>query len=107
MEDLVKKNYKQEVLNILLEIPKEKVVSYGYVGSKVGLSGFFVGKILSSLTYEESKDTNWFKVVRKDGYVSSLKLGEKGKIQIKLLIESGIQFQDNRNTIVQKNYFLL
>lgn len=81
----VKINYKQKILEIIKQIPDGKAVSYGQVGDMIGLSGFFVGKILSSLSESECEGTNWYKVVRKDGYISTLKFGYKGVMQKELL----------------------
>jgi alkylated DNA nucleotide flippase Atl1 len=81
---------KERVVEFVNLIPIGKVVSYGYIGSQVGSSGWGVGIILSGMSVEECKTVAWQRVVRKDGYISSLKLGYKGVLQKELLEVEGV-----------------
>lgn len=92
-----KVNFKEKIIQEIVQIPFGKVTSYGKIGTKVGLSGFFVGKILSSLSPAECEHLPWARVVRADGYLSSLKLGYKGIVQREILISEGVKFADKKD----------
>ena len=81
---------KERVIEKVNNIPTGKTCSYGYVGSQVGSSGWGVGIILSGMSVEECKLLPWHRVIRKDGYISSLKLGYKGVLQKELLELEGV-----------------
>lgn len=86
-------------INRLIEavnmIPCGRVTSYGQVGCYIGLSGFSVGRILSSIPEKNWDKLAWQRVVNKIGFISSLKLGEKGMLQIHLLNSEGVEVIDS------------
>ena len=91
---------KAQIIEIVNKIPKGKVMYFGQVGKLivnqgqdnfVGVSGQVVGFVLSGMPQEEWKLLPWQRVVAKDGFISSLKLGAKGLIQKQLLIDEGIE----------------
>jgi len=80
---------KQAVIACVRRIPAHKVANFGLIGSYCGLSGQVVGWILSGMPQEEWDTCPWYRVVAKNGFISSLKLGEKGMIQRHLLESEG------------------
>jgi len=89
-----KENLKQQLLYEVNKIPVGKVLSYGEVGAKVGITGWIAGRILSGMTKEEMKQFAWQRVVNKQGYISALKLGFRGNLQIELLRAEGVSIPD-------------
>jgi len=74
-------NLKPQIIQIVKQIPENKVMYYGQIGQKLGVSGQVVGWILSGMPQSEWDLCPWYRVVAKDGFISSLKLGAKGLIQ--------------------------
>jgi methylated-DNA-protein-cysteine methyltransferase related protein len=68
-------------------IPPNKVVYFGQIADRVGVSAQIVGFMLSGMSVEESKEIPWYRVVAKNGYISALKLGYKGEVQRDILIK--------------------
>jgi alkylated DNA nucleotide flippase Atl1 len=95
-------NLKQQLLYEVNKIPAGKVLSYGEVGAKVGISGWIAGRILSGMTDEEMKNYAWQRVVNKQGYISALKLGFRGNLQIELLRAEGVEIPET--TVDMKKY---
>lgn len=87
-------NIKQLLMQELLKIPVGKVISYGEIGLKVGVSGWIAGRILSGMTELEMQKYPWQRVVNKQGYISALKLGFKGNLQIELLRAEGVEIAE-------------
>lgn len=85
---------KPQLLQELLKIPVGKVMSYGGIGGKIGISGWIAGRILSGMTDDEMKEYPWQRVVNKQGYISALKLGFRGNLQIELLRAEGVEIED-------------
>ncbi len=86
---------KQQLLYEINKIPVGKVLSYGEIGGKVGISGWIAGRILSGMTEEEMKEYAWQRVVNKQGYISALKLGFRGNLQIELLRAEGVEILES------------
>jgi alkylated DNA nucleotide flippase Atl1 len=61
-----------------------------------GVSGQVVGFMLSGLPQDQWNLLPWHRVVAKDGYISSLKLGAKGLIQKQLLLGENISIAEDR-----------
>jgi alkylated DNA nucleotide flippase Atl1 len=83
------------VFEIVNSIPKGKVSSYGEVGAVIGVSGWHVGRILSGLKEELWDSVLWQRVVAKNGFISSVKLGFRGELQKQLLEQESIQYTEN------------
>jgi methylated-DNA-protein-cysteine methyltransferase-like protein len=83
-------NIAEKIIQAVNQIPYGKVSSFGEVGKSIGVSGFIVGRILTSMSQDDWHKLPWQRVVNKSGYVSSLKLGYKGLLQIELLKKEGI-----------------
>jgi alkylated DNA nucleotide flippase Atl1 len=111
---------KSQIIEIVNRIPCGKVMYFGQIGKLIinknqtnndkensiahtqglseglgytsftGVSGQVVGFVLSGIPQEEWSLLPWHRVVAKDGYISSLKLGSKGLIQKQLLLEEGV-----------------
>lgn len=94
---------KEMVIEEVNKIPYGKVASYGYIANKIGSTGWGVGIILSGLTPQECEDVAWQRIVNKEGYISSLKLGFKGHMQIELLEKEGVKIE---NFYVNKEFFI-
>jgi methylated-DNA-protein-cysteine methyltransferase related protein len=76
-------------------IPPNKVVYFGQIADRVGVSAQIVGFMLSGMSVEESKNIPWYRVVSKNGYISALKLGYKGEVQREILLREGYEVVDN------------
>jgi alkylated DNA nucleotide flippase Atl1 len=111
---------KAQIIEIVNKIPVGKVMYFGQIGKLIlnksqmnndkcdlispahwlsnelryssfaGVSGQVVGFVLSGMPQEEWSLLPWYRVVAKDGYISSLKLGAKGLIQKQLLLDEGV-----------------
>ena len=80
---------KQKVLNCVKDVPVGKVIYFGWIAGVVESDARTVGWILSGMTEAEMTEVPWYRVVAKDGYISSLKLGPKGLLQKQLLESEG------------------
>ena len=81
--------YKHKVIALVNQIPQGKVTNFGSIAKQVGIRAQLIGWILSGLSTTECDGCCWYRVVAKDGFISSLKLGTKGFIQKQILIEQG------------------
>lgn len=84
---------KQKVLEIVKSIPKGKISSYGRIANITGISPRVVGFILSGITKEEMQEIPWHRVVDRNGFISSSKLGEKGVLQEQMLKAEGVEIE--------------
>ena len=97
---------KQELIWLIRRIPYGMVSSYGELASQldrqygIHTSGRMVGRMLSSMSPAEWKwwvwTFPWWRVINKQGVVSTLKLWEKWIEQIRLLQSEGIQVLDGQ-----------
>ena len=88
--------FKQAVLDHVGKIPMGKLVYFGQISKAVGGTAQTVGWVLSGLSVEESRNIPWHRVVAKNGYISSLKLGDKGHLQKMLLVDEGFEVVEDR-----------
>ena len=98
---MVLKEIKKQVFDLLTNIPKGKVVSYGQLGSAVGLNPRLIGRII-----HENEDTNKYpchRVVKADGSLASGYAFGGPEAQKSKLIAEGIKFTNNK---VSSVYFL-
>jgi methylated-DNA-protein-cysteine methyltransferase related protein len=101
---------KAQIIEIVNKIPAGKVMYFGQIGKLIvnknqeqslvdgftGVTGQVVGFVLSGMPQAEWSLLPWHRVVAKDGYISSLKLGAKGLIQKQLLLDEGVSiFEDH------------
>jgi alkylated DNA nucleotide flippase Atl1 len=84
-----KSELKQKVFDTVNKIPLGGVVYFGQIASQVGSDARTVGWILSGMVVAEYDLIPWYRVVSKNGYISSLKLGHKGLLQKQLLLKEG------------------
>ena len=87
---------KQRVLDLVAKIPPGYLATYGDVGKVCGLNSRIVGWILSGMSSEEMEKYPWQRVVAKGGIISSLKLGDKGNLQVDLLIAEGLKISGSQ-----------
>jgi methylated-DNA-protein-cysteine methyltransferase-like protein len=76
---------KMAVLRVVSTIPEGKVMYYGQIADMTGTTPRIVGFIMNGLTKEEMSLVPWYRVVAKDGFISSIKLGAKGDQQKRIL----------------------
>jgi methylated-DNA-protein-cysteine methyltransferase-like protein len=88
-----KSSIRDKVFEVVNAIPTGRVTSYGSVGAVLGISGWEVGRLLSGLKEELWDSVMWQRVVAKDGFISSMKLGFRGQLQKELLMKEGIEIQ--------------
>jgi alkylated DNA nucleotide flippase Atl1 len=117
---------KAQIIEIINKIPSGKVMYFGQIGKLIvnknfdsndnlkqsesakgmttklaevqftGVSGQVVGFVLSGMPSLEWNLLPWHRVVAKDGYISSLKLGAKGLIQKQLLLDEKVEITEDR-----------
>ncbi len=87
-------NSRQRVYEIVKLIPKGKIMSFSQIGRLTGLHPRTVGNILTTMQSEDLEKIPWHRVVNNKGYISSIKLGLKGKIQENLLRKEGLKIID-------------
>lgn len=87
---------KRQVLQTVQAIPEGKVMYYGQIAEMIGTSPRIVGFIMNGLTESETQQVPWYRVVAKDGYISSFKLGQKGILQKSILEKEGYRIVDDR-----------
>jgi methylated-DNA-protein-cysteine methyltransferase related protein len=92
---------KTKILNCVKLIPEQKVVYFGMIADTVGTLGRTVGWVLSGITKEEMNQAPWYRVVAKNGYISSLKLGAKGVKQRNILQKQNYQLQNDHVNMQQ------
>lgn len=95
---------KQLILNTVTLIPYGKVTNYGLIGILVGTAPRIVGNILTGLNSAESSKYPWHRVVNRDGFISSSKLGERGILQQELLKKEGVEVRDFQIINFHKKY---
>ena len=81
---------KLKIFEIVNRIPFGRVAFYGQIAAVCTQEDFpvraqVVGWILSGMKSCEFDDCYWWRVVAKNGFVASLKLGPKGILQIEML----------------------
>lgn len=86
---------KSRVFEFVKTIPKGKVAYYGMVASHVGTTAQVVGWVLSGMPESEYDIIPWERVVAKDGYISTLKMGYKGILQKQILEKDGYEIIDD------------
>lgn len=96
---------KDEVLKLVSKIPYGKVSSYGRIAKKLNLNPRIIGYILSGMKEEEMLHIPWHRVVDRNGFVSSIKLGDKGELQKQMLIKEEIKFQEYKIINVEEYWF--
>jgi len=90
------KQFKIAIMNIVKSIPEGKVMYYGQIADMVGTTARIVGFIMNGLQKDEMNEVPWYRVVAKDGFISSLKLGDKGHLHTKLLKQEGYKIEEDK-----------
>jgi methylated-DNA-protein-cysteine methyltransferase related protein len=96
LTNLSKTNLKIKVFELVNKIPKQKVAFFGLIANILGSDARTIGWILSGMKKEEWEQIPWYRVVAKNGFISSLKLGEKGLIQKEILKNEGYEIIDDK-----------
>jgi len=92
---------KPQVLEIINRIPVGRVAYYGQVSDVLAMEfeiyvrAQVVGWVLSGMKAAEYDLCPWQRVVSKTGFVSTLKLGPKGMLQLELIQREGIEIVDD------------
>jgi methylated-DNA-protein-cysteine methyltransferase-like protein len=97
--------FQQAVLQIVARIPEGTVTSYGAVAAMAGQprAARGVGWILNRL--EPGTDLPWWRVVNKEGGLSTYKLpGSSGPLQRARLEEEGVRF-DSEGCIADNRFW--
>jgi len=98
-------NLKRKVFDIVNQIPEQKVTNFGEIAKVVGSDARTVGFILSGMNEDEMRMIPWYRVVAKDGFISSLKLGAKGMLQKEILLRKGYILEGD-NVDMQRHLWL-
>ncbi len=88
-----------KVYLLLTKIPKGKVITYGRIAKKIGISPREVGRILSRNEHPEKFPC--YKVVRSDGSLGGYTIGNRNdsntlKIKKEKLVGDGVKFNKNK-----------
>lgn len=89
-------NTKEAIIAVVNRIPRGRVASYGQIAQVVTamldkrISAQLIGRQLSGMDESERGQLPRRRVVNRKGEITSLKLGEKGRIQKLLLEDDGI-----------------
>jgi len=89
MSNLPEINLKERVLNVVSQIPVGNILSFSDIAAELGSHPRVVGFVLTGMNQQEMDLYPWHRVVNIKGVVSSLKLGEKGFLQIQKLKDEG------------------
>lgn len=89
-------NLKLKIFEIVNRIPFGKVAFYGQIADVSSRENFpvraqVVGWILSGMKTSEFEKCPWWRVVAKNGFVASLKLGPKGLLQLEMLAKEKVE----------------
>jgi len=89
------------IINIIKTIPRGKVSSYGNIALSAGLPNGArqTVRVLHSLS--EKFNLPWHRVIRSDGSIG-LKEGEGRELQIRLLLEEGVEFNSGGRVDMEK-----
>lgn len=85
------------ILNVIIQIPKGKVASYGQVAKLAGLPKHarLVGRVLAQLDSENH--IPWYRVINSQGKISLNKTDEQGRcIQSALLLSENVVVIDGK-----------
>jgi len=99
---------KEMVIEEVNRIPTGRVTNFGYIAEQVSahrelyVSAQVVGWSLSGMRTSEWMLCPWQRVVAKNGFISSLKLGEKGWIQKEILASEGVPVRNDDTVDMQK-----
>ena len=92
-------NYEIKLRELLLQIPKGKVTTYGELARAMGTRGYrFVGQLLHNNPYPDKYPC--YKVVKSDGTLGGFALGCKDKIR--RLKADGIEVKNGRVVCFEK-----
>ena len=100
---------KEKMLEIVARIPFGKVTSYGLVAQQMDIeydiktSWYIVWRLLSSMPESERMVYPWRRVINKQWYVSTLKLGRKWLLQKQLLEKEKIEIVND--TVDMKKFW--
>jgi methylated-DNA-protein-cysteine methyltransferase related protein len=106
------KTAKDWLIELVNLIPSGKVAYYGQIAQLIGLksgrpvSAQVAGWILSGMKENEWNLCPWQRVVAKDGFIATIKLGYKGVLQKELLEKEGVHFTES-NYIDMTSHCLL
>lgn len=87
---------KLSIMQVVSQIPHGKVMYFGQIADMVDSHARVVGYILTGMNEHEMKFVPWYRVVAKDGYISSLKLGVKGHVQKNILQKEGYKLKGDK-----------
>ena len=84
---------------LLTKIPKGKVITYGRIAKKIGISPREVGRILSRNEHPEKFPC--YKVVRSDGGLGGYTIGNRNdsstlKVKKEKLVRDGVKFNKDK-----------
>lgn len=86
---------KLSIFELVKKIPDGKVIYFGQIAKLVGTTPRVVGYVMSGMNKEEMNEIPWYRVVAKNGFISSLKLGGKGMLQKQILLDQGYGIVDD------------
>lgn len=105
MKDETEISNKDKVFLLVKQIPRGKISSFGRIGDRTGINPRVVGFILSGMKRDEMNEIPWHRVVNRDGFISSIKLGDKGRLQEELLKAEGVAVKDFQIINPEKYWF--
>ena len=104
---------KDIIIKEVNKIPKGRVTNFGHIASSlkenygIFVTAQMVGWTLSGMKESEWSLCPWQRVVARDGYISSLKLGVKGMVQKELLKNEGVEILNDTVDMAKYGWFEL
>lgn len=94
-------SFSAQVINQVRHIPVGKVASYGQIAKICGLhrGGLFVGRILHHTIETGDNITPWWRVVNREGIISTTCLEHPAPLQASLLQKEGIEVINERDLL--------
>jgi methylated-DNA-protein-cysteine methyltransferase related protein len=81
-----------QILSIVQSIPYGRVTTYGDIAKEVAISAQMVGWLMSGKLKHNPEYAPWWRVVSKDGTITTFKLGLIGHEQVSRLKTEHIEF---------------
>ncbi len=86
-------DFKERVLQIINQIPKGKVTSYGAIAVAAGLPRG--ARLVGGILHFGGEDNPWQRVVNRFGYISTSCLEHPKQLQKVLLEQEGVEVSDD------------
>lgn len=100
----LKGSFKQNVLQIVRQIPKGRVTTYGTIAALAGVprGARLVGGVMHYTSTGEDENLPWFRVINRQGFISIKCLDHPKQLQKTLLEQEGVEVSKDFVVDLQK-----